>query len=37
MATRSKPALKGLGCGILVQAVALSVIDANFFVKCGGL
>ncbi len=37
MATRSKPALKGLGYGILVQAVALGVIDAIFFVKCGGL
>jgi hypothetical protein len=37
MATRSKPALKGLGWGILVQAVALGVIDAIFFVKCGGV
>ena len=37
MATRSKPALKGLGCGILVQAVALGVVDAIFFVKCGGV
>lgn len=37
MATRSKPALRGLGWGILVQAVALGVIDAYFYVKCGGL
>jgi len=36
MATRSKPALKGLGCGILVQAVALGAVDAYFYVKCGG-
>ncbi len=37
MATRPKPALKGLGWGILVQAVALGVIDAYFYVRCGGL
>ena len=37
MATRSKPALKGLGWGILVQAVTLGVIDAYFYVKCGGV
>ena len=37
LATRSKPALKGLGWGILVQAVALGVIDAYFYAKCGGL
>ena len=37
MATRSKPAFKGLGWGILVQAVALGAIDAYFYVKCGGV
>ena len=37
MATRSKPALKGLGWGILTQAVALGAIDAYFYVKCGGV
>lgn len=35
MLTRRKPILKGFGWGILVQAVALAVIDATFYLRCG--